>query len=576
MEGIPNWKKIGAQKRAALQALIPPEWRLPHPLPSPSELPDVTGKAIQQYLSPREVQITETDAATLVRKLAMGEWRSREVTLAFCHRAAVAHQMISCLHEIFFETAIKDAEDLDAYWDQDHKPTGPLHGLPVSLKDVMHVKGIGISVGFVGRLGTAGDGRFESEIVTMLRSLGAVLYVKTSVPTGSFTGETFNNIIQYTPNPKNRLLTVGGSSGGEGGLLALKGSPLGIGTDIGGSVRVPAVWNGCCGLKPATCRFPFHGVESIVEGQTTVPFVVGFMAPSVEALTLVTRSLLSLQPWMRDPLVHEIPWRDEIFRETIRRADRQGSQLSFGIMRTDGHVHPQPPVLRAIDMTVAAIKSLGHSVIEWKPPSHAEAFKLWLKATTIDGGKNFHGSLRLTGEPAYRVDLDEFFAVKDRPSTVFGLGPSRQANAGEIMEINTAIQKYRTAYLQCWQQTAGLTDTGRPVDVFIMPVAPTPAPERGKVRYFGYTTVINVLDYTACAIPVTEVRKEIDVFPCQQYEPLNKLDQLVHDDYNAELAHGSSVGIQIVGRRLREEQVLALAEVLDREFRRSARDESKL
>lgn len=90
---------------------------------------------------------------------------------------------------------------------------------------------------FEGVKGTSKEKVFESEMTRELRNLGAVLYCKTSVPHTLMAGETVNNIIGYTYNPKNRLLACGGSSGGEGALIALKGSPVGFGTDIGGSIR---------------------------------------------------------------------------------------------------------------------------------------------------------------------------------------------------------------------------------------------------------------------------------------------------------------------------------------------------
>lgn len=241
---------------------------------------------------------------------------------------------------------------------------GALHGLPVSLKDVVNIKDVDTTMGFVGLVGNATKVSRESQIATLLRRLGAVLFVKTSVPTGSFTIDTFNNIIQHTPNPCNRCLNVGGSSGGEGGLLALKGSPLGMGTDIGGSVRVPAVWNGCYGMRPSAGRVPYEGTESIVDGQTAIPFVLGFMASLPEAITFAMKSLLSLSPWMNDPLVHEIPWREEIYTK-FKKSASGSSQLSFGVMKTDHYVNVQPPVQRAMDILVNTLKSLGHSVCSY-------------------------------------------------------------------------------------------------------------------------------------------------------------------------------------------------------------------
>jgi hypothetical protein len=91
------WKVQAAQKRDSVNALIPAPWRLPCPVPSAAEQRDVTGEYIQQFLSPREILITETDAVGIVEKTTAGAWKARDVAQAFCHRAALAHQMvISC------------------------------------------------------------------------------------------------------------------------------------------------------------------------------------------------------------------------------------------------------------------------------------------------------------------------------------------------------------------------------------------------------------------------------------------------------------------------------------------------
>lgn len=85
---------MGAAKRDSVNALIPKAWLLPTPLPPPAEQRDVTGKFIQQFLTPREIEITETDAVGIVKNTTTGTWKAREVAEAFCHRAALAHQMV--------------------------------------------------------------------------------------------------------------------------------------------------------------------------------------------------------------------------------------------------------------------------------------------------------------------------------------------------------------------------------------------------------------------------------------------------------------------------------------------------
>ena len=308
-----------------------------------------------------------------LRKLSVIEllWRTNWYDFHTCHYLTlfICHQT-NCLHETFFDAALEDAKQLDAYYAEHKRPIGPLHGLPVSLKDQFHVKGVETTMGYVGWIGTfqgqKGTGRekvFESEMVRELRNLGAVLYCKTSVPHTLMSGETVNNIIGYTWNPKNRHLSSGGSSGGEGALIGLKGSPVGFGTDIGGSIRIPAAFNGLYGIRPSSGRLPYEGMANSMDGQNSVLSVVGPLAQSVGSLRLVIKSLLSQQPWLHDPQVHEIPWRDEQEQQVqdIIRSSGKG-QLAFGILKHDGIVTPQPPVQRAVEMVVKTIEKLGHKV----------------------------------------------------------------------------------------------------------------------------------------------------------------------------------------------------------------------
>jgi amidase len=224
---------------------------------------------------------------------------------------------------------------------------------------------------FEGKKGTGKERVFESEMVKELQNLGAILYCKTSVPHTLMTGETVNNIIGYTFNPKNRNLSCGGSSGGEGALIGLKGSPVGFGTDIGGSIRIPAAFNGLYGIRPSSGRLPYEGMANSMDGQNSILSVVGPLATSVGALKLVIKGILSQQPWLHDPLVCEIPWRDEQEQAILEVVKSSGSgRLAFGVLRHDGIVQPQPPVRRAVEIAIRTIEKLGHKVIEWKPPSH--------------------------------------------------------------------------------------------------------------------------------------------------------------------------------------------------------------
>lgn len=279
---------------------------------------------------------------------------------------------VNCLHETFFDAALANAKKLDDYYAEHKKPIGPLHGLPVSLKDQFHVKGVETSMGYIGWIGTfqgkkddPRKGVFESEMVRELRALGAVLYCKTSVPHSLMSGETVNNIIEYTWNPKNRNLCSGGSSGGEGALIGLKGSPVGFGTDIGGSIRIPAGFNGLFGIRPSAGRMPYEGMANSMDGQNSVLSVVGPLATTAGSLRLLVKSILSQQPWLHDPLVVELPWRDEQEQEIlnlIKSSTAGKGKLAFGILKHDGVVTPQPPVSRAVQIVSTTLEKLGHKV----------------------------------------------------------------------------------------------------------------------------------------------------------------------------------------------------------------------
>lgn len=475
-----DWKAIAKEKRDSLIDLIPAEWRIAS-VPSPEQQPNVSGEYLHQFLTPREVEITESDAVDIVQNTSTGKWKAKEVTLAFCHRAALAHQLVSCLHEIFFDQAIQDAERLDAHFELLGKPTGPLHGLPVSLKDSINVKGVETTLGFVGWIGTfEGDKNsdkyknVESTIVTHLRALGAILYVKTSVPQASCNAETANNIIDYTLNPQNRNLTAGGSSGGEGALIALRGSVAGLGTDIGASIRLPSHFNGLHGLRPSFHRLPLKDISVAMDGEDTVPFVVGPMATTSRSVILLTQSILGCSPWLYDPMVPELPWRDDMYTETFKRLRGAGQKLSFGILRSDGMVNPQPPVVRALATMEAAIRQRGHDVIEFTIPNYMHGLQLFFQAAFIDGGADVVKQLALTGEPPDPTMVPAFHSKSPKIM-----------DATEIMRVNRDLRAYRAEFLSHWNETASRTATGKPIDAVVMPITPGPAPRRGGVRGIG-------------------------------------------------------------------------------------------
>lgn len=221
----------------------------------------------------------------------------------------------------------------------------PLFGLPVSLKDSFRVRGYDTSTGLGCYVGEpAGE---NSALAALLIDLGAVLYCKTNLPQSIMTGDSDNNIFGRTMNPRNKFLTAGGSTGGEGALLALRGSILGVGTDIGGSIRVPSVCNGVYGFRPCVGLVPHGGVRDLnPPGTDGVRSTAGPMATSLRDCSLFLKSILQADTWKYDSTSISVPWIDL----------KPKNKLRIGVALNDGVYTPSPPVRRGLKQAVDLLR----------------------------------------------------------------------------------------------------------------------------------------------------------------------------------------------------------------------------
>ncbi|KAJ9244164.1 hypothetical protein DTO021D3_8484 [Paecilomyces variotii] len=533
-----KWEELVADKRARLEKTIPAEWKI-QTLPTEDSVIDYPTKS--GLLSAKELEITNSTATDLVAKLATGELKSYDVTLAFCKRAALAHQLLNCALEFFPDAALAQAKELDEYFEKNKKPIGPLHGLPISLKDQFRVKGFETSMGYVSWLGKYDTD--ESIMVTLLRKAGAVFYVKTSVPQTLMVCETVNNIIGRTVNPRNKNWSCGGSSGGEGANVGFRGGVIGVGTDIGGSIRVPSAFNFLYGLRPSHGRMPYAKMANSMEGQETVHSVCGPIAHSVPDLKLFVTSVLSEEPWKYDSKVIPLPWRQN--EEDIIKSKLSSGGLTLGFFNCDGNVLPHPPILRGIETVVSTLKKNGHNVVPWTPYKHDFAVDLINGIYASDGCTDVYRDINASGEPAIPN-------IKDL------LQPNiKKADMNELWDVQLKKWNYQVEYLAKWREAE--EQLGKELDAIIAPITPTAAVRHNQFRYYGYASAINLLDFTSVVVPVTFADKTIDVKK-ENYKPLNELDGVVQGEYDPEAYHGAPVAVQIIGRRLSEERTMAIAE----------------
>ncbi|NWS74875.1 VDHAP protein, partial [Crotophaga sulcirostris] len=191
------------------------------------------------------------------------------------------------------------------------KEKGLLYGIPVSIKDHVNCKGHVSSGGMVKFLGQVKEE--DSVIVQVLKSQGAIPFVKTNNPQTMINYDCSNLIFGQTLHPLNHQKSPGGSSGGEGALIAGGGSILGIGSDIAGSIRLPSSFCGLCGLKPTGDRI--STCPSTCSDRTFVLAVTGMLGPmarDVDSLALCMKALLCKEMFQLDPTVPPIPFDEEV------------------------------------------------------------------------------------------------------------------------------------------------------------------------------------------------------------------------------------------------------------------------
>jgi amidase len=173
--------------------------------------------------------------------------------------------------------------------------------------------------------------------------------------------ESDNYVYGKTTNPWNRSLTCGGSSGGEGANVAMHGSAIGVGTDLGGSVRIPAAYNGLYGLRPTLHRLPYAGARNNLLGLESIASALGPISHSVTGVSAFVKAVVDAEPWLLDPKTPEIPWRQEMADlKHLKSADGTPRKPVFGVMRWDDYITPWPPMKRAVDTTIAAVKKAGY------------------------------------------------------------------------------------------------------------------------------------------------------------------------------------------------------------------------
>ncbi|KAJ5331662.1 hypothetical protein N7476_001445 [Penicillium atrosanguineum] len=560
---------VAERKQAELAAAIPTEWRLPaHIIPAGMlSIAESITEGPKQYrrvnvmeiprtcglLSSKELEITEKyDVRGLVAAMTEGKLKAEEVVRGFCKRAAIAQQLTRCLTEPLFDRAIRRAQELDDHLQRTGNPVGPLHGLPVSVKDSFHVEGVDSSIGLSAL--AFKPTKVNADLVNLLQSLGAIIIAKTNVPQTLATLDSCNHLFGRTLNPLNRQWTAGGSTGGEGALLAMCGSMVGFGTDIGGSIRVPAMCQGIYGFKPSQGRVPFGGQESgqlAGKGRIALQAVAGPLARSVADLAAV---------------MAEIVPRAELFGEdcipgywpapSVPISLARPRNFTIGILKTDGLVTPLPPITRILDEVAQHLRHTpGVEVVEIPvPPVLSKCQGLAGRLMGVDDGSTM-------------LDLVEGQGEALIPWLQGRMKRSKALTIDQLAQLQARRAEVEKEMLKMWTLNAGHT---RRVDAIVCPVAPHPVPELDRYNAVGYTSTFVMLDYPAGTVPVRpfaesdlELGKTMDVPTLGSWDKANRklwdektVDRHVYLD--------SPLSVQVVTPKLHDYELSQAMEIIDR------------
>lgn len=303
--------------------------------------------------------------------------------------------------------------------------------------------------------------------------------------------DSCNNLFGRTLNPLNRQLTAGGSSGGEGVLVAMRGAMVGFGTDIGGSIRIPAMCNGIYGFKPSEGRVPYGGQEGGQipgKGQISLQAVAGPLARSVADLGAVMEEIVPRAEMFGEDC---IPGRWE--RESGLLPEIKPRKFTVGVLKSDGLVTPLPPIARILDEAAESLRRTpGVEVVDIPvPPALKKCQAIAGRLMGVDGGGNMLDIIESTSEPL--IPWLQSRTKRGKPLPLPQLA--------QLQDQRSAIEK---ELLGMWTLNG---DRTKRVDAIIAPVAPHPVPELDRYNAVGYTSSFVLLDYPAGSIPVRNFKE---------------------------------------------------------------------
>src|SRR5437588_69564 len=328
------------------------------------------------------LSLSAIQQARLIRERQVS---SLELVQAHLDQIEKVNPAIHAVIEVFADRALAEARAADArpaaaipahaplHRDPLHRD--PLHGVPFSVKDSIEVAGSICTAGTLGRRHAAPAAE-DATVVARLRAAGAIPIARTNLPELRFAFASDNLLSGATNNPYDLARTPGGSSGGEAALIAAGGSPMGLGSDAAGSVRLPAAFCGISGIKPTSGRLPRTGHFPPPGGWIETLWQIGPMARRVEDLAALMPLLAGSDD--RDPTCVSMPLHDPA------RVDLHSLRVAF--YTGNGIAETAAEIARVVRAAASALAGVASIVEEDRPTCVAQAYELEMKFLGADGG----------------------------------------------------------------------------------------------------------------------------------------------------------------------------------------------
>ncbi|HEX8149372.1 MAG TPA: amidase [Pyrinomonadaceae bacterium] len=381
------------------------------------------------------------------------------------------------------------------------KIIGPLHGVPVTVKDSFETAGMVSAAGTRGRASLRT--KSEATAVSRLREAGAVIVGKTNLPELGFGLESDNLVYGRTNNPYDPARTCGGSSGGEAAALAACETALGLGSDAVGSIRVPAHFCGIAGLKPTTGLVPVTGHFPPAFGAMERLLSVGPMARRVEDLALALPVIAGADG--QDPNVVPMPLGD------AGAVALEGLRVAF--YTDDGLTRPSPETTGVVHATARALAESGMRVEEARPGCVDQTYEIMLGIFAPDGGEGVRQLLDRCGTTETHP-LTQRFLELIRPHSV------TLNEYGDLMRRWLMFRREMLAFVSKY-------------DAILCPVSTEAAPPHGRT-FDDFQGFSYVMTYSLTGWPAVVVRAGTS-------------------------SEGLPLGVQVVARPWREDVALSVA-----------------